>query len=207
MFNFGTEPLITQAYFEATTGLLEANMEASDKATCEAFVQGITAQVRSFCSTHLSQATYQEVWDSQGSDVLIPSECPISSVVSLKIAADGKFSNVEPLAASDYAIHPSKQYLSLRYMRFPRGRGMIQVEYVAGYADIPKDIQLAIALQYNFMQKMKDTPAIKTITKLQETMTYDDKVSEYGMAPVAYNLLMPYKRVEAPLSVMFSRVS
>lgn len=205
-FNFGTEPLIEQAFFEAVTGKKEVALEADEKLQTECIVQAATAQIRSFCSSHLSAASYVEVWDANGGDVLIPSEIPITSVTSIKISHDGNFTDVQALDSADFVLHPSKQFLSLRHMRFPRGRGMVQISYNAGYSSIPKDIQMAISLQFMYLLKTKDTPGVKQITKMNESQHWDDKLSEYGIAPTIASMLSPYRRMEAPLSVMFSRV-
>lgn len=206
-FDFGTAPLVTQATFEAITGVEEALLSLSEKAKVEAMVKGVQAQIRTFCNSPLSSASYVEVWDSQGSDVLITKESPIISVESIKIASDGDFSNSEPLAANDYAISPTNQFIALRFASFPRGRGMIEVRYTAGFALIPDDIQLALCFQYSFLTKAGSNPGLESISKMDERQQYDKRVAEFGMPSQVYSILLPYRKIEAPLSVMFARCS
>jgi hypothetical protein len=207
MFDFGLDSLVTSDNFEAFCGVSSTDLSAQEKLRVELSVKGINAQIRKFCNTHFSLVNYVEVWDSQGSDVLIPSEIPIASITSIKVSSDGSFDNVEPIAAIDYVIHPSKQFISMRNYRFPKGRGMVEVKYSAGYSAIPEDVQLAVFLSYNFLMALGSNPGLKSIGKMNEQQTIDDKVLEYGMPAQVYSLLKPYCKIEAPLSVMFARVT
>lgn len=207
MFDFGTNSLITPANFEIFTGIKEANLSDDEIDRVEFSVKAVCSQIRTFCGYAFVVDDYTEVWDAQGSDVLIPSETPINNVTSIKFASDGNFANSDALDSTDFVIHPTKQFISLRYMRFPRGRGMIEVKYNAGYSTIPEDIQMAVCLQYSFMNKSKDNPGWKSIGKMNESQTMDDKISEHGMPAQVYSILKAYKKIEAPLSLMFSRTS
>lgn len=207
MFDFGPSSLISSDAFEAYTGVISTDLSSSEKLKIEMNIKGINAQFRKFCGTFFSLANYVEVWDSQGADVLIPGEIPITAITSIKVSGDGDFSNAEAIPANDYVLHPSRQFISMRNYRFPRGRGMIEVKYSAGYATIPEDIQLAVLLNYNFLTRLGDNPGLKSIGKMNETQSIDDKVLEYGLPAQVYAILKPYCKIEAPLSVMFARVT
>lgn len=207
MFDFGADSLVSPSNFEALTGIVSDSLSASEKLKVELTVKGINAQIKRFCSSSISLGNYVEVWDSQGSDLLIPTETPITSITSIKVASDGNFDGVESLAGSDFVIHPSKQFISLRYYRFPKGRGMVEVKYSAGYSTVPLDIQMAVCNHFLFLSQSSPTHGLKTISKMNETQTIDDRVAEFGFPASVYSVLKLYQRIEAPLSVMFARVS
>lgn len=179
----------------------------------ELLVNAISTQIIRHVSSNIKEATYQEVWDGAASDELVPRERPISSVTAYKLSANGDFtaSNIDYVTAAPGMVYTDGQSILLRGLRAPVGRGLVQLTYVAGYAAVPDDIQLAVLLQFQWalrqIGKGDAMVGIKAISKMQESQTKDDSLGTTGLRSEVIGYLAPYKRFEAPLSIMFTRVS
>lgn len=175
----------------------------------ELAVNAISRQIMRHVSSEIKEATYTEVWDGAGSDELVPRERPISAVSSVKFAANGDFASAQALPSE--AVYFDTCSIKFRAIRTPIGRGLVQVVYTAGYATVPEDIQMAALLQFqwNYRQIGKGDAMVglKTIAKGQESQTKDDTIKNFGLRAEVVGLLKTYERMEAPASIMFTRVS
>jgi len=173
-------------------------------------IDAASAQIKRYCDFNFFQAQYSEVWDSQASDEIIPREIPIVSISSLKISANGDFSDAQEVSTELYG-HNGKVINFRNGYRPPRGRGAIQVIYRAGFDPIPADIQMATLLQFQYLYKKLGTGdemvGLKSAAKMGENQSVDDNVKESGLLSNVEGMLKPYVRFEAPQSIMFNRVS
>jgi hypothetical protein len=191
-----------------TTGECSTTQE---KFYVEFAVNAASQQIKTYCARQLSQQTYSEVWDGQASDVIIPREYPIQSITSIKYSGNNDFSTADSLPTGAYAF--DEEYITLLGDAVtPRGRGLIQVVYSAGYSPVPYDIQQACLMQAQYLFKMQgkeggDFLGLSSIGKMGETATKDSSIGKTGLAADVIGILSPYKRMDAPLSVMFTRVS
>jgi hypothetical protein len=194
---------------DATTDLTPA-LTTQQIFSIQLLVNSISKQFKTHCDCGIVAANYTEVWDGAASDELVPRERPINSVGSIKLAGNGDFDSATVL--------PSTVYVSDRYsIKFrggyqtPRGRGLIQVVYNAGYSTVPQDIVFAALLQFQWAYKQIGKGdafvGIKQISKMQESQVKDDSIGVFGLRQEVVGLLKDYRRFEVPQSVMFSRVS
>lgn len=181
----------------------------AEKYYVEFAINSASEQIKSFCSRNFKESTYTEVFDGQNADLIIPKHYPITSIASIKFGSPTTFSSTDPLQADCYSFDEEYIYL-MDGVLTPRGRGLVQVVYTAGYSTIPFAIQQACIIQAQYLLKFqgKEGSAMlgyKSVGKMGEQATRDDSVSDHGLVTEAKGMLLQYKRMEAPLSVMFNR--
>jgi hypothetical protein len=226
-FSLGSHALVDSATLskfiwgvdDASSGLTPTALTTQQVTAIELLVNAISRQICRHISSEIKAGTYTEVWDGAGSDDLVPSEWPINSVTSVKFSANGDFSSATALPTTVIAY--DKYSIKLRDVRFPIGRGLVQVVYNAGYSTVPEDIQLACLLQFQWAYKKigKGDAMIglqsvsKHVGSGTESQQKDPSISASGgrgnggLISEVVGFLEPYRRFEAPLSIMFSRVT
>lgn len=187
------------------------DLDAAEIFKVEFFVNSASQQIQTYCSRNFVSSSYSEVWDGQGSNLLLPTEYPITAVASIKFSGNGDFASAQPLNTNSYFF--DAQMISL-YEDFltPRGSGVVQVVYTAGYSTIPMDLQFACLRQFQYLWKMQGTDGnamtgFKSVSKMNESAVKDDSIGKTGLIADVVGILDSYKRREAPLSIMFSRNS
>lgn len=171
-----------------------------------------SAQIQKFCDFTFVSGSYSEVWDGAANDELIPREIPITAITSLKFSANGDFSSSSIIPPEVYCIGSRGMVVNLRNeMLTPRGRGLIQLIYTAGYSVIPSDLQLAALRQFQYLYKQigkgDAMVGLKSISKMSEGQTKDDSLSSSGLITEVEGMIKSYRRFECSSSVMFTRVS
>lgn len=203
--------VVSRMMFSCADAVTESKATTNEQALVELFAKAATGQIQNYCDRLLLMGTYTEVWDGQGSDLILPKEFPIVSVASIKFASDGGFSGAIALQPQTYSV--TEECISLRGgVLTPNGVGQLQVIYDAGYATIPMDLQLACVRQIQYMwgQTGKQGGAmtgLKEVSKMQERQVKDDTIASKGLIADVIGTLDNYRRMEAPSSVRFSRVT
>lgn len=210
--NLLSSTVISKYIFGVDDVTLAGLLTAQEITALELSADAASAQVQKYCDFTFKSASYTEVWDGAASDELIPREIPITAITSLKFAANGDFTVADPIDSKLYCIGSKGMVVNLRnQMLTPRGRGMIQLIYTAGYTTIPADLQLAVLrqLQYLYKQIGKGDAMVglKTISKMNEAQTKDDSIGDSGLITEVQGMLIPYCRFECSTSVMFTRVT
>lgn len=207
-YTFSSDCLITSATFTAVTGIVDTTLTATEKSRIELMVNAASQQIKDYTDRQFLSASYTEVHDAQGSDLIFTREYPVVSISSVKLAANGDFASATALDAANYCTDGNAVYL--RFISTPRGRGNVQVVYTAGYASIPYPVQLSVCAQFMYLNKvLADTGLIglNSISKMGESMTKEDTSKYNGICVEAVGLLDSYKRKESGTIVMFARVS
>lgn len=211
-FNFKTHALVDSATLSKFFwGVDDASVDlsAQDKFSIELAINAISSQIIRHCSSNIKQGTYLETWDGAASDELVPTEMPITAVASVKFAGAGDFASAQPLPAE--VVTFDRYSIKLRGLRMPQGRGVVQVSYTAGYAEVPDDVVMATLLQFQWTYKQlgkgDSFVGIKSISKGSESQTKDDVLARQSLRSEVVGILAPYVRLEAPGSIMFTRVS
>lgn len=210
-FTFANHVLVTPELFEAFTGLDDASMSAADKMSTELLVNASSKQILQFTGRLFKQGTFSEVWDGQDSDLILTTEYPVISVTSVKFSFNGDFASQQAIDPQLYGVDPSGSSISFRgNVRTPLERACVQVVYQAGYATIPEDLQLASLLQYKFLASLKSGGGmigLDSIAKMQESQRKDQSLKRGGLISEVVGMLESYRRIDAPMSVSFARVT
>lgn len=188
------------------------SLTATQKIQVEIMVNAVNSQILGYINRNLISANYNEVWDSIGSDELLPREYPINSVASIKISNTSDFSGAIILDPTWYYVQ--KDSIVFNGAVLPTGRACVQILYNAGYdiASIPKHLILAFVEQFKTMWSRSNVGTIdppsnyETISKMGESFTVSRKISENGLSPQVIQLLEDERRLDAPLSKMFARI-
>ena len=177
----------------------------------ELSVDAASSQIQKATGFTFKSGTYTEVWDGVASDELIPREIPITAITSIKFSPNGDFSSATPLEAKLYYF-PQGLFVAFRGdILVPRGRGMCEIIYTAGFATIPADLQIAALRQFQYLYKQigkgDAMVGLKSIAKMNESQTKDDRVGISGLTMEVEGMIGPYKRFETSSSIMFTRHS
>jgi hypothetical protein len=101
--------------------------------------------IHSYCGRIFPQGGYDEYIDGDGTETLLSHQFPILSVNSLEV--DGAVKD-----SASFVLYAPLGLLRLKSGVFPRGKKNVRLQYTAGYATIPKDIEQAsielVALRY-----------------------------------------------------------
>jgi len=101
--------------------------------------------IHSHCGRIFPQGGYDEYIDGDGTETLLSHQFPTLSVSSLEV--DGAVKD-----SASFVLYAPLGLLRLKSGVFPRGKKNVRLQYTAGYATIPKDIEQAcielVALKY-----------------------------------------------------------
>lgn len=171
-----------------------------------------SAQIQKFIDYMVISGSYTEVWDAAANDELLPTEIPITAITSIKFATNGDFSGGALIDSAMYCIGLRGMSINLRNgFLTPRGRGVIEVKYTAGYTTIPYDLQFAALkqLQYLYKQIGKGDAmlGLSQIAKMNESQVKDATIGNSGLITEVEGMLKPWRRFECSNSVMFTRTT
>lgn len=118
---------------------------SSEDALLSRLVDWATDLIHSYCGRIFPEAGYDEYYDGDGTDGLLANQYPISTVTTLEVNGLQK-------DASAYTLYEQLGLLRLKSGVFPRGKKNIRLQYTAGYATIPNDLEQAaielVAMKY-----------------------------------------------------------
>ena len=210
--NLLAEPIISKFMFGVDDITATPKLTAQQIVALELMADTASEQVRAFCDFAIKEASYTEVWDGAASDELIPHEIPITAITSVKFAANGDFTSVDPLPIVAAVIGSRGMVINLRdNLLTPRGRGMVQIVYTAGYAVVPKMIQFATLRQLQYLYKQMGQgdamTGLESIAKMNESQKKDSNLGQNGLLTEVEGMLKDFRRFDSPNSIMFTRVT
>lgn len=210
--NLGVHSLVTESDVEAFFAITVASLSSADSNKMS-FLLDISSQIIcSFTGRAFALASYSEVFDGAATDMLVPREWPVQSIITLKFSSDGNFSNSTDEKANA-GISSDKTSVDLHDgLTTPRGRAAVQLEYTAGYSSIPHDLRYAALVQYQYLNRNSGSThgnamlGLKSISKMGEGQTKDGNIEKDGLCAEAAGIVEKYRRMEAPRTTMFQRI-
>lgn len=159
--------LTTLASLEQFLTLASGN---GDEALLSALISAASAVMVTYCGRQFLEQSFTETRDGKGTRVMPLLNTPIVSVASLTIGTDTIPAGVAVGTPAGYYFDANR--LMLNGYRFWRGLGNVQIQYTAGYASVPLDVQQAcnelVALRYkerkHFDQRSEGGVAGQTTT-------------------------------------------
>lgn len=101
--------------------------------------------IHSYCGRIFPQGSYDEYYDGDGTEGLLSQQFPIVSVSSLEV--DGVVKD-----STSLVIYAPLGLIRLKSGTFPKGKQNVRLQYTAGYATLPKDLEHAcielVSLKY-----------------------------------------------------------
>ena len=159
-----------------------------DDALLARMLEAASGFIQTWINRTLERQSYSAQLDGNGSDTLVLRNFPIVSVSELRIQG----ALIAP-AASDSAIgywHDETRLL-LRGLVFPRGRGNVRVNYVAGFEAPPPELTQACIELVSLRYREKDRIGLVSKGLAGETTAYSLK----DMPESVRTLLNQYRRV------------
>lgn len=210
--NLGTHSLVAEDDVEAFLGITVASLTSSETNTMSFLLNIASQQICSFAGRAFALASYSECFDGGVTDLMIPREWPVQSVVSLKFCLDGDFSAAPAMDAKNYRISSDGTSVDLREGNLtPRGRGTAELVYTAGYSPMNYDLRFATLIQYQYLRRQSGSSGnpmlgLKSIGKMNESQTKDSNIETHGLCGEALGIVDKYRRMEAPRTTMFQRI-
>ncbi|MEE9584612.1 MAG: head-tail connector protein [Candidatus Brocadiales bacterium] len=118
---------------------------SSDDALISRLVDWATDLIHSYCGRTFTEGTYDEYYDGDGTEGILTNQYPISTVTLLEVDSIEK-------DASAYTLYGQLGLLKLNSGTFSRGKKNVRLQYTAGYASVPNDLEQAaielVAMKY-----------------------------------------------------------
>jgi uncharacterized phiE125 gp8 family phage protein len=129
-------------------------------------VDAIDPLFKGYLGRDIELTTYtSELYDGPGTNLLVLNQAPIVSVTSV-LVFDTEYEAVtleERTEGTDgYYIKDADNAILYRWTPWPRGRGMIEVTYSAGYETIPADITLAAKIAGEYFEALHGNAGIRS---------------------------------------------
>ncbi len=155
---------------------------------------GAEDRIENYCGVDgFASATRTEQIDGRGSSRLVLKNRPIISIATVHDSTSRTFGASALIASTDYTFYDDSGLLQRTAGAFVNGIRNVQVVYVAGYATIPDDLQLAVCklvgAYWNQMRQGADG-----ITTEREA-DYNAAYEKVGMPEDVTRLLDPYANV------------
>lgn len=182
------EQLKTQLNFQVTDTRYDTKLTL--------FLEAGSKWVENYCQRVFSETTYTEIHHGNGSNLITTRQWPINSVTELRISESQDWTNTNTLVdTADYGTDVDKTGIWLFSQMLPTAYNSVRVIYVAGYATIPYDLQLANILASEWIYKVQNRgdSGRTSVGKQGENASMLTDIP-----PVVKTLLQPYKRYELP---------
>ncbi len=170
----------------------------SEDVRVQLFIDAASARISKYCERIFEQTTQTgELHSGRRQNVLLPNQYPVISVSALRISAARDWLSADSLVpASQYVISNFGQTITYDGY-FPNGSNNVFLTYVAGYATIPADLQLAClwAVEWYYRHRTREDMGKTTTSKGDESIGI---LAE--MPPMIKEILLDYKRTEMPNS-------
>lgn len=173
--------------------------DSSEDSKLQDIVDSIDPYVKGYLQRDIEETTYtSELYDGPGQSELVLKNYPIISVSSVIIYTTS-YDSVTLEERSDgtdgYFIKDSESGILCRINLWPRGRGIIEVTYTAGYSTIPSDITLACKLIGEYFYTMDGTAGIRS----ESLGSYSYSLAS-GIGDMYGDIGIPDVRIKALLS-------
>lgn len=135
--------------------------DASDEEQLERMITAAQGLFERYCGRMFDEATFTELWNGDGTDLLFVKNYPIISITSIHDdTGDHSYGAETLIDATTYAIINDNHVQSYA-SRFNKGVNNIKIIYVAGYSDttpgdhvpIPDELRQACIAQVGWMFK------------------------------------------------------
>lgn len=171
-----------------------SNLGTADDALLGDLISSASAMVLGHLNrTTLGVEDYSEFYDTAAVNFVTLRQSPVVSVTSLVIIGQQTFTEpCDPASPRPGQLLVDRQRLVLVGGRFPAGRSTIQVNYSAGYATVPEDIQQIVVELVGERFKSRDRIGVRSKSLPNgESVTFDRS----ALSLMAIQVLQPYVRV------------
>lgn len=152
-----------------------------------------------------------EIMDGTRSDFLQPRVLPMISVQKLLLHVDVNGIGGLDLDPDEYQVQPGG--IQLKRLNTPQGRSNVLIEYTAGYASVPEDVQMACLMCVEAFNLRLGAKRIGVSSRTKATGQGQSEQEQFvnawdndsGLPKEAIGLLQSYKMFEWPAIPMPAR--
>ena len=149
--------------------------------------------VEQHCGREFAKKSRTEYHDGKGLSSLILKVRPIESITSIHDDLDRDFETADLVDADDYTFYPDSGIVTYEEGKFQDGNRNVQVIYVAGYEDVPSDLELSCnmvaATIYNWAKQGREGIASENLGGA--SVTYEKEL----LSPPVVAMLAKYRDV------------
>lgn len=199
-FDFYDQALLSTEEVEMWLGEEVESIDHLKKKKIEFLVNAASSAIQDYCDRGFNSSLISgEIHDGQGSDLIVLRNYPVQEVTELKLKG-------MVMEKANYYVTEQGAIMLKNGYRTPRGRGSVEVSYVAGYQEIPYAIKQACFYQFQHLYNGYGDGGNLGVSmrgKMGETERKDSSIAEFGLIAEVIGLIKRYKRLESPNSVMF----
>jgi len=132
-------------------------------------IEAATATIETYCGRKFETQTYTETMDGTGQRKMSLRNVPVTAVASVTI--DGKSIPARPSATGN-GFTFTQYDIRLTGYAFNLGFDNVQVEYTAGFADVPPDVDMAVCEMVSLRHKSLDRLGVTSKTLAGESISF-----------------------------------
>lgn len=117
-------------------------LDAVNDTILQAIITHVSAEIEALCDRSFHDATYTEYHNGEMESILITRQYPIISITSIHDDTGREYGSGTLIDSGSYAFYEDGR-VYLDTLVFSQGIKNVKIVYVAGYATIPSDLELA----------------------------------------------------------------
>lgn len=166
---------------------------SSEDSVIEDFINRASIWANDYTGRRLKSRSNSDVYDGDGSDLLLLRDYPLVSITDLRID-DGSYSGAPPQTTSDdYTLNLPSGLIKLKNgVLFVKGFQNVAITYTAGYTTAPETVKEAVLLYVGHLYRRQYADQKFGV----QSETVGDRTTTYGtddIIPKAKALLNPYR--------------
>lgn len=184
--------LASLAQLKTQLGIISSETKYDAKLTL--FLNAASSWVETYCERKFESQSYVELINGNRTNYFITDQWPIISVTELRISSNRDWASPTSLIpATDYGV--SSDGIGITYYPgyLPQGYDNVRLTYVAGYATIPSDLQLATiwAAEWFYLHNNRGDMGRTTASKTGESVGVLSEVPQ-----MIKQIIDPYRRMD-----------
>lgn len=196
---------MTLALTDLTTFKVYAGITDSlSDAKITAMIPAISLAIANYCNRIFDVNTYSEVRSGSGKPRMHLVNYPIQSLIAVTICGNVQTLLADPTDTQDDGVRfiPGTRVIYINNGCFDRGEYNVVINYSAGFASVPSDLELAANMYLQFQLKQPAQAGVSSKTLGPENVTFDKAAAPYpanirsgGMPPTVVAILAQYQNV------------
>lgn len=179
--------------------LLALGQTSDENGVIAGLITAVSTQIQKFLSYQVASQPYTRTFNGRGGRALMLPDRPVTAVASVTID-DLAVPPSTSVHSPGFVFDDKSIYLRGCY-EFCRGAQNVAVNYTAGYAEVPADIERAcLSWLQIFWDNLDTIPGVQEIAAGDSSITYGEAIAQIGnstilMPPIIASALQPYQKV------------
>lgn len=145
--------------------------DTSQDTWIETLINAASDRIERHCCRSFKSSSRQTLLDGHGNNEILLPHYPVTAVADVREDSARVFGTDTKLETTAYGIMDT-MVLRLHSTYFSEGSQTVQVNYTAGYATVPGDLQIACLFLVEWMYRIRNDRRLGrgTVTKMSETI-------------------------------------